>query len=98
MWFAWSESSTLAKMYSFHEVMKANTEVATRPGATSGRRIRTNAPTRLEPSTIAASSRSFGIPRMKPRSVHTANGRTNVRYVSVTPVSVFVRWYRASTT
>ncbi len=72
--------------------MNANTDVATSPGATSGSRIRTNAPSRLEPSTIAASSSSFGMPRMKPRSVQTANGRTNVMYVRITPVSVFVRW------
>ena len=79
-------------MYSFQDVTNAKTDVATRPGATSGSRIRTNAPTRLEPSTIAASSSSFGMPRTKPRSVQTANGSTNVRYVRITPVSVFVRW------
>ena len=57
--------------------MKTKTEVATRPGATSGSRIRTNAPSRLEPSTIAASSSSFGMPRMNPRSVQTAKGSRN---------------------
>ena len=65
-------------MYSFQVVTNTNTEVATRPGATSGSRMRTNAPRRLEPSTIAASSRSLGMPMMKPRSVQTANGSTNV--------------------
>src|SRR5439155_20956129 len=35
----WSLSSTRAKMYSFHVVMNANTDVATRPGPISGRRI-----------------------------------------------------------
>jgi len=62
-------------MYSFQLVMNAKTEVATRPGATSGSRMRTNAPRRVEPSTIAASSSSFGIPMMKPRNVHTENGQ-----------------------
>ena len=47
-------------MYSFQVVTNANTDVATRPGATSGSRMRTNAPSRLEPSTIAASSSSRG--------------------------------------
>ena len=77
--FDWSLSRMRAKMYSFQVVMNAKTDVATRPGATSGSRMRTNAPRRVEPSTIAASSRSFGMPRMKPRSVHTQNGSANVR-------------------
>ena len=42
-----------------------------------------NAPRRLLPSTSAASSSSFGMLMMKPRSVHTANGSTNVRYVMI---------------
>ena len=54
-------------------------------GATSGSRMRTNAPKRVEPSTIAASSSSCGTPSMKPRSVQTQNGSTNVRYVTITP-------------
>jgi hypothetical protein len=74
-----SWSSVLAKMYSFQLVMNANTDVATSPGATSGSRIRRKAPSRVEPSTIAASSRSFGIPSTKPRSVHTQNGSAKVR-------------------
>ena len=78
-----------AKMYSFQLVMKAKIEVATRPGATSGSRIRTKAPRRLEPSTIAASSSSRGIPIRKPRSVHTENGSTKVMYVTISPVSEF---------
>ena len=72
----WSFSRMRAKMYSFQLVMKAKTDVATRPGATSGRRIRTNAPSRVLPSTIAASSSSFGMPRMNPRSIQTQNGST----------------------
>ena len=79
-------------MYSFHVVMNAKTDVATRPGATSGSRMRTKAPSRVLPSTIAASSRSFGMPRMKPRSVQTEKGSANVRYVTITPLSVFTWW------
>jgi hypothetical protein len=72
--------------------MNAKTEVATSPGATSGSRIRTKAPSRVEPSTIAASSSSFGIPMMKPRSVHTENGSAKVRYVTITPLSLSTWW------
>ena len=39
--------------------------------------IRTKAPKRVEPSTIAASSSSLGTPATKPRSVQTQNGSTN---------------------
>src|SRR6188472_2695955 len=89
---------TLAKMYSFQLVMKTKTEVATSPGATSGSKIRVNAPSRLEPSTIAASSSSLGIPMMNPRSVQTANGSRMTRWVSTSPMRWFVRWYFASAT
>ena len=63
-------------MYSFQAWMKAKIDVATRPGPTSGSRIRTKAPKRVEPSTIAASSSSFGTPAMNPRRVQTQNGST----------------------
>ena len=76
--------------------MNANTDVATRPGATSGSRIRTNAPKRVAPSTWAASSSSFGTPSTNPRSVQTQNGSTNIRYVAITPGSVFTWSKRAS--
>ena len=79
-------------MYSFHVVMNANTDVATSPGPISGSRIFTNTPSLVEPSTIAASSSSFGIPSRKPRSVQTQNGRTNVMYVTIKPVSAFTWW------
>ena len=47
---------------------------------------------RLAPSTIAASSSSNGTPDTKPRSVQIVNGRTNTRYVSARPMTVFVSW------
>jgi hypothetical protein len=75
-------------MYSFQAWMNAKIEVATRPGATSGSRIRTNAPSRVEPSTRAASSSSYGMPAMKPRSVQTQNGSTSAVYAMTTPESL----------
>ncbi len=54
--------------------------------------MRENAPRRLEPSTIAASSSSFGIPSRKPRSTQTENGSTKVMYVTITPESAFTWW------
>ena len=50
--------------------------------------MRTKAPKRVEPSTIAASSSSFGTPAMKPRSVQTQNGSTKATYVTITPESL----------
>ena len=67
--------------------MKTNTDVATSPGATRGSRIRVDAPRRLEPSTIAASSSSFGMPMMKPRSVQIANGSRITRWVRTRPAA-----------
>ncbi len=66
-------------MYSFQAWMKPKIAVATRPGATSGKTIRMNAPTRDAPSTIAASSRSTGMLCTNPRSVHTMKGSTTAR-------------------
>ncbi len=83
-----SVRKTYAMMNSFQAWMKAKIEVATRPGATSGSRMRTKAPNRVEPSTIAASSSSRGTPCMKPRSVQTVNGSTKVRYVTITPMQL----------
>ena len=82
-------------MYSFQAWMNAKIDVATRPGPTSGSRMRTNAPSRVEPSTIAASSSSFGMPPMKPRSVQTQKGRTNARYAITTPESLSTWWMAA---
>ena len=63
-------------MYSFQAWMKPKMAVATRPGATSGNTIRMNAPTRVAPSIIAASSRSTGTLVTNPRSVQIMNGST----------------------
>ena len=45
---------------SFHAVMKPKSEVAIRPGASSGKMTLTNAWVRVQPSTIADSSSSLG--------------------------------------
>ena len=67
---------TRANVNSFHAWMKAKIPVATRPGATSGSVTVKNARSRLDPSTIAASSSSRGTPDTNPRRVHTVNGST----------------------
>src|SRR5690606_2073391 len=68
--------TTTARVYSFHAWRKAKTPLAMRPGASSGKVTVKNARTRLQPSTIAASSSSTGTPSAKPRSSQTVNGRT----------------------
>ena len=68
--------TTRASVYSFHAWRNANTDAVTMPGPSRGRVTRMKAPNRLQPSTIAASSRSAGMPWMKPRSSHTVKGTT----------------------
>ena len=63
-------------MNSFHAWRNANTPEATSPGASSGNVMRMKAWMRLRPSTIAASSRSAGMPATKPRSIQIVNGTT----------------------
>ena len=70
---------TLARMNSFHAKMKAKTEVDTRPGAMRGKRILRNAWPWLQPSIMAASSRSLGMFAINPRRVQMVNGSTNAR-------------------
>ncbi len=55
--------------------MKPNMDVDIRPGASSGRMTRRNAWARVQPSTIADSSSSFGTAATKPRSVRMVKGR-----------------------
>jgi hypothetical protein len=56
--------STRAKKNSFHEEMNVNSDVATSPGASSGRITVRSVRRRVAPSIAAASSRSNGIPAM----------------------------------
>jgi hypothetical protein len=53
--------------------------VVNMPGAASGRITLRNAWPRVSPSTMAASSSSFGICRKNVASVHTASGSANER-------------------
>ena len=59
--------------------MNAKIEVATRPGPSSGSTTWRNAPKRLAPSTIADSSRSIGMPSMKPRRAQMVNGSVKMK-------------------
>ena len=52
---------TRAKKNSFQALMKANIDVATRPGSSSGKMIARRMTNRFAPSVEAASSRSRGI-------------------------------------
>ena len=66
-----------AKMNSFHAKMKANTLVATRPGATSGSMIRQKIRIGPAPSMAAASSISRGTAATKLRSIQIVTGSEN---------------------
>ena len=55
--------------------MKPNSEVAIRPGASSGRITLPKACMRVQPSTIADSSSSLGTAATKPRSVEEGEGQ-----------------------
>ena len=59
--------------------MNANSVVTTMPGASSGAITVRSTYSLPAPSTIAASSSSRGMLRMKPRRVQTQNGSANVR-------------------
>src|SRR4051812_5575415 len=88
----WSCSTTSATVNSFHDCRKAYTPDATRPGASRGKVIRRNAWVRLSPSTIAASSRSAGMPATKPRSIQIVNGTTDAMYRMLMPTTEFSRF------
>src|SRR5256885_4785312 len=55
VWLPGLDRRTYATMYSFHAWMNPKIAVATRPGPTSGKVTRRNAPTRVQPSIIARS-------------------------------------------
>ena len=66
-----------AKMNSFQAKMNANTLVATRPGATSGSKIRQKIRIGPAPSMAAASSSSRGTAATKLRSIQIVTGSEN---------------------
>src|SRR5512133_3870197 len=60
--------------------VNVKTMTATIPGKTSGTTARTNAPSRLYPSTMACSSMSFGMLLRKPTKSQTDTGIVIVGY------------------
>ena len=55
--------------------MKVNMLAATRPGAVRGRMMRNNAPILEQPSIVAHSSISLGMPWTNPQRIQIASGR-----------------------
>lgn len=70
------ERITRARVNSFQDTRKPKTPVATRPGPSRGKVTRKKAPTFVQPSIMAASSRSTGTPSTNPFSIQTMNGMT----------------------
>src|SRR5690242_2271104 len=64
----------------------ANSPVAITPGLASGRITRNSAPSRVQPSTRAASSSSRGSEPKKLLIVHSENGVTSEQYTMISPV------------
>ncbi len=77
--------STLANRYSFQERMKPNRPVERMPGSARGSTIRTKAPSRPFPSTMAASSRASGIVLKNDRNSQRQKGAVKVICVTITP-------------
>jgi uncharacterized protein YdhG (YjbR/CyaY superfamily) len=66
-----------AKKKSFHPKIRQNIPATTNPGTELGRITRKNAPIGLQPSVIAISSSSFGMPEKKSLITQTAIGNSN---------------------
>ena len=75
-----------ATTYSFQAAMKAKITTVTIPGPASGSTMRSSVPSRLQPSTAAASSTSRGIPAKKARSIQTAKARLKAALVRISAV------------
>src|SRR5712691_7331000 len=80
-----------AKTNSFQAKINANTLVATRPGATSGSRIRQKTRTGPAPSMAAASSSSRGTAATKLRSIQIVTGSANAVYTPISPTRLSSR-------
>src|SRR5215472_11938294 len=74
-----------ATMNSLYAVIKAKMLVATRPGATSGNRIRQKIVGALAPSMAAASSSSLGTVATKLRSIQIDTGSACAAYTRIRP-------------
>src|SRR5438876_10194656 len=80
-----------AKTYSFQAKMNENTLVATRPGATRGKRIRQKIRAGPAPSIDAASSISRGTAATKLRSIQMEIGSANAVQSRISPVRLASR-------
>ena len=74
-----------AKKKSFHPKIRQNIPATTNPGTELGRTTRKKAPIGLQPSVIAISSSSFGIPEKKSVMTQTAMGSSNATYTNTRP-------------
>ena len=72
-----SDTKVSANRNSFHAPMKASRPVETIAGASSGMKTSKMMRSGPQPSMIAASSSSFGRPRMKVVRIQTVNGSVN---------------------
>ena len=68
-----------ANRNSFQAAMKASRPVVTSAGPISGMNTRVTMVSGVAPSTIAASSSSFGSSRMNVVSTQTVNGKVKIR-------------------
>src|SRR5262245_26638051 len=83
--------NTCAYRNSFQACVNEKKVTTTRAGSDIGSTTRTRAPTRLQPSTRAASSNSMGTDLKYPMSNHVQNGTSNPRYAMMSPCRLSVR-------
>src|SRR4030095_6118297 len=76
---------------SFQACVNEKNVTTTRAGSDIGSTIRTSAPTRLQPSTRAASSSSTGTDLKYPMSSQVQKGTSNPRYAMMSPCRLSVR-------
>ena len=77
-----------ASKYSFHANRKLNKDVTAIPGAARGMINFQNIVNIFAPSTIIASSNSFGIPSIIPFKSQMAKGRLKTQYNKINPILV----------
>ena len=76
---AWTLVSVAANRYSFQANTQLRIAVTARPGRASGTMTLVRIWKVLQPSSIAASSSSLGMPSIMPLSSQIANGRLNTQ-------------------
>src|SRR5437762_7594507 len=83
--------NTCAYRNSFQACVNEKNVTTTRAGSDIGSTTRRSAPTRLQPSTRAASSSSTGTDLKYPMRSHVQNGTSNPRYAMMSPWRLSVR-------